>query len=130
MKVNPSQEASQERAYYTVAEAASVLNVSRTTIWRWIDAGRLTAYRVGPRTIRIAREQLDALIGPHRTARRATTLETPQEPADRDIWADYDPAKVKRALRRAAGVLAGIDREALKRDIRTGREQQSRGRPA
>src|SRR6266542_6331087 len=29
------------------------------------------------------------------------------------IWADYDPKRVKAALRQSAGALAGVDREAL-----------------
>lgn len=52
------------RDYYTVADAARLLDVSPSTIWRWIKAGRLPAARVGPRTIRIRQEDLDALIRP------------------------------------------------------------------
>ena len=47
-----------------------------------------------------------------------------------DVWATYDPAQVKAALRDSAGALAGIDREALLRDIHDQREQDSFGRPA
>jgi excisionase family DNA binding protein len=118
------------RDYYTVAEAAAVLRVSRTTVWRWIDEGRLTALRVGPRMIRIAREELSALVEP-RQPQKGTTMGSPRkgEPPETDIWAGYDPTRVKEALRRAAGALAGIDRGALLRDIRAGREQESTGRP-
>ena len=55
-----------ERDYYTVAEAARLLRVSRPTVWRWIDSGRLPAYRVGGRTIRIRRADLEAAIEPAR----------------------------------------------------------------
>lgn len=47
-----------------------------------------------------------------------------------DIWADYDPARVKAALRKSAGALATVDRQKLKKDIRKERQQASRGRPA
>jgi excisionase family DNA binding protein len=33
--------------YLTVAEAASLLRVHKSTIWRWIENGSLPAYRVG-----------------------------------------------------------------------------------
>ncbi len=46
-----------------------------------------------------------------------------------DIWADYDPEKVRQALRQCAGALAGIDRKSLINDIRAAREQDSPGRP-
>ena len=50
------------KAYYTVAEAASLLNVCHSTIWRWIKAGKLPAYRVGHKTIRIKPEDLAVMV--------------------------------------------------------------------
>jgi excisionase family DNA binding protein len=50
--------------YYTVAQAARRLQVSPSTIWRWIDAQKLPAYRVGEKAIRVRREDLDAMIRP------------------------------------------------------------------
>jgi hypothetical protein len=47
-----------------------------------------------------------------------------------DIWADYDPEKVRQGLQRSAGALKGVDHEALKKDIQSQRQQDSRGRPA
>jgi hypothetical protein len=46
-----------------------------------------------------------------------------------DIWADYDPEKVKQGLQSSAGALAGVDHEALKKDIKSQRQQQSHNRP-
>jgi hypothetical protein len=46
------------------------------------------------------------------------------------IWANYDPQRVKRALRASSGSLSGVDREALLRDIHEAREQDSSGRPS
>ena len=46
-----------------------------------------------------------------------------------DIWADYDPEKVRQALLQSADALAGIDRKRLLSDIHAAREQNSPGRP-
>jgi hypothetical protein len=48
----------------------------------------------------------------------------------RDIWAAYDPEKVREGLRKSAGALQGVDSAALKQDIRDQRGQESHGRPA
>lgn len=121
-----------EREYYTVSEAAEVLGVSRTTIWRWIESGRLPAYRVGGKTIRIRRADLPSLLKPARGTRSEAGTETGPhtiELRDTDVWADYDAKKVREALRNGAGALAGIDRAGTLRDIHGGREQASHGRP-
>jgi hypothetical protein len=47
-----------------------------------------------------------------------------------DIWAGYDPGRVRDALKRSAGALSGVDREKLVADIHAQRGQDSRGRPA
>lgn len=57
--------------YYTVAEAAQQLKVSHSTVWRWIEAGRLPAYRVGPKTIRIKERDLARIIAPAAETKRA-----------------------------------------------------------
>jgi excisionase family DNA binding protein len=57
--------------YYTVAEAAQQLGVSHSTVWRWIEAGRLPAYRVGPKTIRIEERDLARVIAPVGQTKRA-----------------------------------------------------------
>ena len=65
------------KAYYTVAEAASLLNVCHSTIWRWIKAGKLPAYRVGHKTIRIKPEDLAAMVcrlGPAHDAEAGSRL--------------------------------------------------------
>ena len=45
----------------SIAVAAEHLSVSQLTIRRWIAAGKLTGYRVGPRLIRIDLDELDQL---------------------------------------------------------------------
>lgn len=49
--------------YYSISQAAALLGVSRVSIWRWISAGLLPATRLGRRTIRIKREDLDRALG-------------------------------------------------------------------
>ena len=59
-----------ETTYCTVAEAARLLRVSAPTVWRWVDSGRLPAYRIGGRAIRIRRSDLSQVVRP---ARRGLT---------------------------------------------------------
>ncbi|NJN82941.1 MAG: hypothetical protein HC802_12125 [Caldilineaceae bacterium] len=47
-----------------------------------------------------------------------------------DIWAGYDPVKVRSALKESAGALRGVDAEQLMADIHLARQQDSEGRPA
>lgn len=50
-------------ALLTVSQTASLMQVSRSTIWRWIDAGTLHASKLpGTRTTRIARTEIDRLM--------------------------------------------------------------------
>ncbi|HEY7063483.1 MAG TPA: PAS domain S-box protein [Chloroflexota bacterium] len=57
-----SSEVSSAREYYSVAQAAARLGVSRVTIWRWIRAGQLPVWRLGQRTTRIKHEDLERLL--------------------------------------------------------------------
>ncbi|HEV8574101.1 MAG TPA: helix-turn-helix domain-containing protein [Dehalococcoidia bacterium] len=107
--------------YITASEAARDLRVSRTTIWRWVREGRLAAYHVGGRTLRIRRDDVQKALRP--------VIYDPEGIRKDELWLDYDPAVARDALRQAAGILAGVDTAALKKDIRESREQKSRGRP-
>ncbi len=49
-------------SYYNIVQAAELLGVSRVSVWRWIRAGRLPAARLGNRTTRIERADLDRLL--------------------------------------------------------------------
>src|SRR3954447_4176669 len=64
-----------DRPYYTLAQAMAVLGVSRPTLWRWIRSGKLPAYKAGPRSTRIKRIDLEAVL------RRQTTSEFDQASA-------------------------------------------------
>src|SRR5918999_2101998 len=48
----------------TLPEAATLLKVSVVTIRRWIKQGRLPAYHVGPRKVRINRSDLSKAFTP------------------------------------------------------------------
>jgi excisionase family DNA binding protein len=50
-----------------VGEAAQALNVSRWTIYRWVEEGRLESARIGKGSLRIFRASLMALIARGRT---------------------------------------------------------------
>lgn len=108
--------------YYTIQEAAQLLHVSETTIWRWVAAQRLPAYRVGPRRIRIKKKDLETVVGP--------VGEAPESPGQTrpDFRAGYDPERARRAILAGAGALAGVNLEELRRDLKAARAQRSRGR--
>lgn len=46
---------------YSINKAAEVLSMSRSTVWRLIDAGELTTFKVGGRTL-IRHDVLQALV--------------------------------------------------------------------
>ena len=48
--------------FATITEAADHLRCSTKTVRRYIATGRLAAFRVGPRMLRIETSDLDALI--------------------------------------------------------------------
>lgn len=58
-----------ESPYLTLKEAAAYAGVSEITLRRWISAGKVPAYRQGPRLIKIKRGDLERLIRPIPTAR-------------------------------------------------------------
>ena len=45
-------------------EAAKACGVSNLTVRRWITEGRLRAYRLGPRLIRVETEDINAMFEP------------------------------------------------------------------
>jgi excisionase family DNA binding protein len=46
----------------SIAAAADHYDVSRQTVRRWISSGKITAYRVEPRLIRVDLEEIEAKI--------------------------------------------------------------------
>jgi excisionase family DNA binding protein len=73
----------------TVAEAARELGVSPSTVWRWIDARRLPAERIGVRRIRIRAEDLPLMVTPARPQPTVRPSDRPlvkhEPPSDEEI---------------------------------------------
>ncbi len=86
--------------FYTVAEAARELEVSPSTIWRWIEAKKLPAYRLGPRSIRIKKQDVVAALRPARGEEEVVTIE--QKPA---LFTPPSPAEVARRKALVAQIL-------------------------
>ena len=55
---------STQRRIASINAAAEYAGVSTRTIRRYIAAGRLTGYRIGPRLIKINLAEVDALLSP------------------------------------------------------------------
>lgn len=55
----------QQKKLLRVDEAAQILNVSRWTVYRWVEAGRLGGTRLGVGSLRIFSETVAALIDLH-----------------------------------------------------------------
>lgn len=56
--------ASDAEELLTIAEVAKLLKVSVVTLHRWLMQGRLPAYRLGPRGVRIRRSDLGKVLTP------------------------------------------------------------------
>ena len=50
-----------------VNEAAAVLNVSRWTVYRWVEEGKLSATKIGKQSLHVIGNSVDKLISEHRT---------------------------------------------------------------
>ena len=48
-----------------IQEAAKLLKVSKWTIYRWIEEGRLRATKIGRGSLRVFRTSLNELVGEH-----------------------------------------------------------------
>lgn len=55
----------QQKKLLRVDEAAQILNVSRWTVYRWVEAGRLGGTRLGVGSLRIFSDTVAALIDLH-----------------------------------------------------------------
>jgi hypothetical protein len=53
-----------------------------------------------------------------------------QKETRQNIWANYDPKKAIDGIRKSKGALQGVDRDALQKETREQRGQDSKGRPA
>jgi excisionase family DNA binding protein len=51
-----------------VNEAAAALNVSRWTVYRWVEEGKLSATKIGKQSLRVIGNSVDKLISENLTA--------------------------------------------------------------
>jgi excisionase family DNA binding protein len=51
-------------AYLSISDTADYLDVTTRTVHQMIADGRLTAYRLGARVIRLRRDEIDAAMVP------------------------------------------------------------------
>lgn len=125
-----------ESELLTIAEAARLLKVSRVTLHRWLKHGRLTAYHVGPRAVRIRRSDLGAIMTPidHDRANREDGADTglvwesharplTEEERQRGLAALESSRKLIEEMRAARG---GVPLDESWPMIREAREERSR----
>ena len=68
----------QNKRLLRVDEAARLLNISRWTVYRWVEAGQLGGTRIGAGSLRIFSDTVAALIN-HHCVGASVTAETMQE---------------------------------------------------
>jgi len=77
--------------FFSVDEAAIILNVSKKMVYRWIKEGKLPAFRVdgSPRSTRISRAALEEFIQQYTTTIQQASQATARE-EDVQGKASYD----------------------------------------
>src|ERR671935_2175918 len=68
---DPRPNPADERAFYSISDAAALLGVSRVSVWRWIRAGQIPVARLGHRTSRIRREDIERMLSANGVAAQA-----------------------------------------------------------
>ncbi|HLF78257.1 MAG TPA: helix-turn-helix domain-containing protein [Dehalococcoidia bacterium] len=62
MAVNRDSDALDFDDLISVREAAKLLRISESTVWRWIESGRLKAYKLGPKRVCLRRTELRPVL--------------------------------------------------------------------
>ena len=62
-----------------VDEAAEVLAVSRWTIYRWVEQGRLEGTKIGRGTLRVLTRSIDRLVAQNRVDESPSVVLTPHK---------------------------------------------------
>jgi excisionase family DNA binding protein len=68
----------QNKRLLRVDEAARLLNISRWTVYRWVEAGQLGGTRIGAGSLRIFSDTVVALIN-HHCVGASVPVEVPKE---------------------------------------------------
>ncbi|MDO8358094.1 MAG: helix-turn-helix domain-containing protein [Nitrospirota bacterium] len=68
-----------ESSLMRVNDAAQLLRVSKWTIYRWIEEGRLGATKIGHGSLRVFRESVTALVEANRKEQPSVTRSTPRK---------------------------------------------------
>ena len=91
----------------TIAEAARLIRVSPVTVQRWLRQGRLRAFHVGPKAVRIRRDDLAQVVTPL-SAEQASAISSPQmtHGAALALLDDAGVAQQQAALAASAELLA------------------------
>jgi excisionase family DNA binding protein len=86
----------------TISEAAKLLRISTITLHRWLKQGRLPAYRIGPKAMRIRRADLERVLVPVQRSEPETVSAPPSEaPPER-----FGPVTSAQRLKRRAALAA------------------------
>lgn len=48
--------------FYTIDEVADLLGAKPATVRRWVVSGAIESYKIGPRTRKMTREQVEAYL--------------------------------------------------------------------
>ncbi len=94
----------------SVSEAAQLLKVSTSTIWRWINRGELPAYRVGQRRIVLKASEVEQILRAVRQQDReeVSTMEGSQQQV---TLAAADVTRLRAAMERAQALRTRILQE-------------------
>ncbi|MCL4545760.1 MAG: helix-turn-helix domain-containing protein [Chloroflexi bacterium] len=95
----------------TVPEAARLLKVSTSTIWRWINRGELPAYRAGQRRIVLKATEIQHILtaGRQRHGEGGSTMPEPVIPLS--PLTPTDVARLQAAMAQAQAIRARILQE-------------------
>lgn len=104
----------------SLAEVSQLLGISRRTVLRWLESGKIEGVRVGERLVKVPREALTRILSPYRPRKRpqaARPEEAPENPfLNVDDWA---PKAIKNAPRDLAQrhdlYLYGVQEEKTRR---------------
>lgn len=117
--------------FVTIREAATLLRVSTSTVWRWLRAGNLPAYRVGGRRVWLSRADLARLVKPTENGKKGGEMKEHERGRERRLTESeqrrmLDAVEAARTLQAEMLVARGgrLFRSAAE-DIAEAREERS-----